>query len=127
MKRNTHQQNMVLDTILKLKGMHPSADTVYEQVKLSISTISRATVYRILNQLADEGIMQRIHISATADRYDCRLEHHYHMRCNKCGQVVDIDVPVMEDPFDQISQPAGCKITGHEIVFFGFCPDCQAG
>ena len=125
MARNTHQKQVVLETLLRLKGQHPTADSVFLEVKLVIPTISRATVYRILGQVAEQGIVQRIRIPAAADRYDDRLGHHHHMRCTACGQVTDVDMPPVENLGDQILDHHGYRVTGYEITFTGLCPSCE--
>jgi Fe2+ or Zn2+ uptake regulation protein len=99
---------------------------VYEQVAMDIPSISKATVYRILNQIAGEGeIVQRVQIPATAGRYDDHLGHHYHVRCNQCGLIADIDMPVMEDIYRSLPAAVGYEINGHDIVFNGVCAKCN--
>ena len=124
MKRNTHQQKMVLDTVLQMSGTHPNAQMIYEQVRQSIPSVSRTTVYRILNQIAKQGEIQRVRVPSAADIYDARQDVHHHMFCDKCGRVVDIDISFDEDINSAILEYTGHNIIGYTIVFNGFCPKC---
>ena len=126
MERNTHQKKIVLETVSQMKGLHPTADAVYEKVKGIIPSVSRATVYRILNRLAENHVIRRIKIPGAADIYDTTLEEHYHLRCNACGGFMDIDVPIIEDLCYKVNPSAAYTITGYDIVFNGYCPKCRA-
>lgn len=124
MKRNTHQKQTVLNVLESMRGEHPTAETVYERVLQIIPTISRATVYRILSQYADQGTIAQLHIRESADRYDDLLEPHYHLLCTSCKRVLDLEAPRYEKiPLPQYDD-SGCKITGVELTFLGICPDC---
>ena len=125
MKRNTHQQKAVSDTLYQLKGRHPSADTVYDEVKKSMQFISKATVYRILNQMAEENIIQKVRLMSSADRYDICTDRHYHMVCNGCGTVYDIETEPLTGLCDRAIQSDSYEITGYELVFTGECLVCK--
>ena len=60
---------------------HPSPDEVYKEVHNLHPSISRATVYRVLNKLADKGELLKVHMPNTADRFDFRTDNHIHMFC----------------------------------------------
>lgn len=126
MKRNTHQKNMVKDALLRLQGQHPSADQIYEKVRVFMPTISKATVYRILNQLAEDGTVQRVRMPSSADRYDDCMIDHCHVSCSKCGKVFDLHVPVLLEEI-QHHLPASTEymITDYTLVLKGICTMCQ--
>jgi Fe2+ or Zn2+ uptake regulation protein len=128
MGRNTHQKQTILNAVKSLRGWHPTAETVYEQVSQTIPSISRATVYRILNQFAEQGVIAQLHVPESADRYDDWLAPHYHLLCNSCKRVVDLtdfhfDFGKFQLPPDDV---AGCRITGMELIFLGVCPECAS-
>ena len=124
MERNTHQKKMVLDTLKKLETQHPTATKIYECIKVEMPSISLATVYRILNTFVEQGVVKRVPVPSEADRYDSTLYQHYHMRCNLCGKVKDVDVPVIENISFDLNQPSGDVITGCDVVFSGVCSEC---
>ncbi len=124
MKRNTHQQQIVFNTVWELKGKHPTADELHEYIKPKMPSISRATVYRILNQFVSEKKLQKILVPSGADIYDCRLDTHLHIRCNNCGRTMDTDIPVIKDFIDILPKSPKYTITGYDIVFNGLCAEC---
>lgn len=124
MNRNTHQKKVILDTLLTFPISHPSADTVYQLVKEAIPSVSRATVYRILNRLSEQGVLQRIQIPGSPDRYDCRLDHHAHCLCGRCGKVLDMALPATENLVDKLPNSMDFRVTGYDIIFSGFCSAC---
>ena len=122
-ERNTFQKSLIKDVVLN-SCTHPSADAVYDKVKETCPNISRATVYRVLSDLADKGEVFRVRVLDGPDRFDKTLRKHYHVKCAKCGRVVDTGYSCSED-IEKLAE-AGCefKITGHEIIFEGICPEC---
>ena len=122
-ERNTYQKNLIRETVLNLKT-HPSADEIFEIVRESCPTISRATVYRVLNDLAEKGEVYRVRVANGSDRYDSTLCDHCHVKCNDCGKVSDVDVPGIEEIEDHVENSQGYLITGHSILFEGVCPEC---
>lgn len=123
--RNTVQRALVLDAVRSLHN-HPTSADVYEKVRLQHPGISRATVYRNLNVLADRGDVLRVEISDGADRYDFCTTPHYHAKCRVCGCVVDIDMPYLADLADEVADAHGFSIEGHQIAFTGLCAACSA-
>ena len=125
--RNTVQRSIIEGTLRSLAN-HPSADEVYEAVHAKHPTISKATVYRTLGRLADEGVIGRVRINNGADRFDHQTFAHYHVRCIRCGRVDDVVVPVLDERVERMAERAsGYAICGHTLQFDGVCPACQAG
>lgn len=122
--RNTLQKEIILKAVNKLHN-HPTAEMVYKEVIRDYPRISKATVYRNLNQMAQKAIIMRIQVPGTADRYDFQTHDHYHLKCKLCDKVLDIDVPYM-DMLDQIDlRSQGFEIENHTIIFEGICPHCS--
>jgi Fe2+ or Zn2+ uptake regulation protein len=125
MERNTHQKQSILNALESLRGMHPTAEMVYECVSERIPTISRATVYRVLNQFAEQGAVLQLHVPASGDHYDNKTEPHFHMLCSSCKRVLDIFAPQYNIELPR-GDASGCHIMGFELLFMGLCPDCAA-
>lgn len=124
-KRNTVQRAIVLDTVRKLQ-CHATADEVYAEIIKTCPSISRATVYRNLQQLCELGEIKKREIPSSPDRYDHILSDHYHARCTLCGKVLDVDMDYQQELLTQVKNSHGFALTGHDIIFRGICPDCQA-
>ena len=124
-KRNTVQKGIVFDVFHGMHN-HPSAGMVYEAVQEKFSGISKATVYRLLAEAAEEGKIQRLKLTDANDRYDITVNKHYHVVCRCCGAVADVDAEV-----DDIGIADGAQ--GHEgflvenchVEFVGICENCQ--
>ena len=67
--RNTIQKKIIFNTLRDIDG-HPTAKEVYEKLHSKHATISRATVFRVLNNLANAGHINRIRILDNSDIYD---------------------------------------------------------
>jgi Fur family transcriptional regulator, peroxide stress response regulator len=75
---------------------HPTAEQVFVSVRGQIANISLATVYKALEALVDAGMATRLGDGAGPARYDGRSEAHYHFRCEKTGEIIDL--PLEYDP-----------------------------
>ena len=121
--RNTIQRTVVLETVKRLK-CHATANEIYEAVIRDYPTISRATVYRNLQQLSETGLVCKREMPNGADCYDHICTDHYHVRCVRCGRVFDVDMDYIPDLQKSIKDTHGFEFTGHDIIFKGICPDC---
>ncbi len=122
-KRNTIQGQLVLNAIKQL-GNHPTADDVYNHVEKSYPNISKATVYRNLNSLAEDGMILKIQVPDAADRFDHVLEKHYHIKCMKCQEFSDLDLDYMYELDDKVALLTNYKILSHDVAFKGICQKC---
>ena len=116
---------MILDT-LRAYPIHPTAEELYTVLKDTVGvTVSLATVYRNLGQLADAGMILRIPVPNSPDRFDGTLSPHHHMRCEKCGRVTDIPEGAVPEICSCAAKATGLRITGCGILFHGICRDCE--
>lgn len=103
---------------------HPTADTVYINVRQQFPNISLGTVYRNLNLLAELGEAVKIITPNGGVHFDGRTQPHYHFTCNCCGNVYDLEL----DELDCINEAAGKNFEGiinnHSLMFYGTCKNC---
>jgi Fur family ferric uptake transcriptional regulator len=125
--RNTEQRTVILEELRKCRN-HPVADELYLQVRRRLPHISLGTVYRNLELLASQGIIQRLDIGPGQKRFDPVTERHGHFRCTGCGAVEDLPFQV------QLPQPSRRHpwvrqrvITGGQAEYIGLCPSCAGG
>ena len=121
--RNTLQRRLVLETVQRLRR-HPTAEEIFQEIAAENTLISKATVYRNLKILSEQGEILHIPIPNGADRFDFRTMPHYHMACRGCERVFDVDLPYQADLNDRAQAQSGLKIESHLIVFRGLCPMC---
>ncbi|NCB52670.1 MAG: transcriptional repressor [Clostridia bacterium] len=123
--RNTAQRKLVLD-IVRNRGDHPAADQIYEEARRKDPHISRGTVYRNLNILAELGEIKRLPMPVGPDHFDFRMDTHYHFNCRSCGAVVDAGLPYNEELSSISPGIAGYKTEWHRLILVGLCPACRA-
>ncbi len=122
-RRNTRQKEIVLEEV-QSRFDHPSAQEIYSEVRKKDSRISKGTVYRNLKELTRTGQINHIPVPG-ADRYDLRVERHYHIMCVSCGSLVDACVEYENELDDTVGVKNGYIVLGHQTVFEGICPQCQ--
>jgi Fur family ferric uptake transcriptional regulator len=91
--------------------------------------VSRASVYRILDELEHLGLVQRVEIGQAMVRYERAggsEEHHHHLVCDACGLVMPFSDPGLERAIRSLSERVPLAVSEHEIVLRGACRDCAA-
>ena len=121
-QRFSQQRERIYEAV-RTSMEHPSAQMVYDALRPEMPRLSLGTVYRNLHQMAQEGRLREL--EGPVARFDAVLPSHTHIRCVRCGQVADLELPY--DPaLDREAAGDGWVITGHELVFNGICPACGA-
>ena len=120
------KQRDCIQTFLMSRYDHPTAETVYLNIREDFPKISLATVYRNLSLLAELGEIQKISTGNGPDRFDAVTASHNHFVCNCCGNVIDLEMESISH-IDEIARKSfQGTIEGHSIHFYGSCPDCLA-
>lgn len=119
----SRQREVILET-LKENVVHPTAEYLYAILKEKEPNISLATLYRNLNQLAENDIIKKIDGLESSSHYDHNTHEHYHFICDKCKRVYDISADVAPDIVQKAEQQTGFLIKKHDIVFNGLCREC---
>ena len=83
------------------------------------------TVYRNLNILMDQGLIKKIDFGSTYDRFDANIGPHYHFICERCGAIMDLQLPIDESLNQRVNQATPHAARRHRIEFFGVCDRCQ--
>ena len=114
--------------VLRAVSRHPhaTADAVAESAREEIGTISRQSVYNVLNVLTDKGIIRRIQPADSPARYEDRIgDNHHHLVCRSCGKTEDVCCAVGDAPCLTAKSHHGFKIDEAEVIYWGTCPTCQ--
>lgn len=122
--RMTSQRRVILD-IVRASRTHPTADEVYERVRRKLPKISLATVYRNLEALSREGLINKLELGSSQKRFDPLIDDHYHIRCSVCHKIEDVPKQPGQQIDSMIKKISKYKITGHTLEFTGICPECQ--
>lgn len=118
------RQRESIKEYLNSTDTHPTADTVYMNVKQEFPNISLGTVYRNLNLLADIGEAVKISTPYGGDRFDGCTKPHYHFCCTKCGSVIDLDLKELDFINEAANQNFDGIIENHSMMFYGTCGEC---
>lgn len=124
--RMTRQRKAILEELRKV-NTHPAADEIYEMVKKRLPRISLGTVYRNLERLVSLNLIRKLDAGSGPNRYDGRVENHYHVRCVRCGRVEDINVECRPEIERIAKENSDYEIVGHVLEFTGLCPMCREG
>ena len=120
----TQQRKIILEELRKMDN-HPSADEVYEMVRLRLPRISLGTVYRNLEVLSELGEIQKLELSGSLKRFDWNTNKHYHIRCLHCNRVDDAPIAPLNQLENELYETTVFEIIGHNLEFTGLCPECS--
>ncbi len=87
-----------------------------------------ASIYRALDLLEKEGLVQRFDVGDSAARYEPALptgEHHHHLVCERCGEVKAFEDEGLERAISRLARKVDFAIDGHDVTLTGRCPDCS--
>ncbi len=121
--KRSKQRDMIKDFLISRKD-HPTADTVYMNLRQENPTLSLGTVYRNLTLLSEIGEIQRLRVGDGVDHFDADISSHYHFICSKCGSVIDLDMEAIDHIADIAGTNFGGHIDGHVTYFYGTCENC---
>lgn len=123
---NRSVQRDVIMEVLRSTASHPTAEWIYEKARNKLPNISLGTVYRNLNALVAAGAIIKVQGTFDKDRFDGNSHRHAHMVCDKCGSVIDIDLPKELDlaNLNAVKSDNGVIVNDYSIVYRGICNQC---
>jgi len=120
----TIQRRALLEAVLD-RDDHPTANQVFEAVRVGNPRISRATVHRNLELLSEMGVITKTCHTGGVFRYDARVDIHHHLICLRCNSVVDID----DDNLSSLTVPDtsafGFEVSDFRVQLRGICRNCR--
>lgn len=122
--RATEQRRVIVEE-LRRSRRHPTANEIYELVKVKLPRISLGTVYRNLEILSENGEIRKLEMAGSRRRFDGTMENHFHVKCVKCDRVSDAKLPLVRDILDSLKELEGYEIVLSHLEFSGVCPECR--
>jgi Fe2+ or Zn2+ uptake regulation protein len=120
------RQRAAVYAYLRASDCHPTAEQVFAAVRCQLPHVGLATIYKALEALVDAGLATRLADSTGPARYDGRSDAHYHLRCERTGQVRDLPLPYDPHLLDKIAPELvetlgrmGFTLTGHHLELVG--------
>ncbi len=117
----------ILELFQKSELRHLSAEDVYRLLVAEHSDIGLATVYRVLTQFEQAGLLSRNHFEAGKAVYELNDEqHHDHLVCLDCGHVEEFYDAEIEQRQSAIARDRGFSLTDHALSLYAHCvkADC---
>ena len=116
----------VLSVLEKSEVRHLSADEVYRNLLEDDESIGLATVYRVLTQFEDAGLVIRHNFEGGHSVFELNdADHHDHMICVKCGSVTEFFDRRIEEQQEKVAHDHGFTIQDHSLTLFGTCKRCN--
>lgn len=113
----------ILEVLQANKAGHLSAEDVYRKLMDDNEDIGLATIYRVLSQFEDAGLVIRHHFEDGHALFELEQGHHDHIVCVKCGRIEEFYDAEIESRQRDIAERAGFDLSKHTLVLYG---ECQA-
>lgn len=129
----TKQKEILMNYLQTIPGVHFTAGDICEYMKTQGAQVGQSTIYRRLEQLVDEGVLNKYIVdgaSAACFEYMEKGSHGneevcYHCKCEKCGKLIHLHC-------DEIKEIQRHLLKGHQFqmdprrtVFYGLCETCK--
>ena len=116
----------ILQILESSKVHHLSAEDVYKHLLQNDEEIGLATVYRVLTQFEDAGLVIRHHFEGGHSVFELSSDdHHDHLVCVKCGRVEEFHDEEIERRQRNIAAERNFELTDHNLNLYGLCPACK--
>ena len=123
----TLPRRKILDILEKNKDAHLSAEEIYRVLVQAGEEIALATVYRVLTQFAEAGIVVKHNFESGQSVFELHNgTHHDHLVCVKCGYVEEFIDDLIERRQKEIASSVGFNMTDHSLNIYGICKNCQS-
>jgi Fur family ferric uptake transcriptional regulator len=124
--RLTRPRRALADLIAAHDG-HFTAAELEEAARRRGIGVSRATMFRALDLLAELEVLERIDLPNGEHAYvPCVQAHHHHLVCSRCGRVSEVEDCGVAEAVAEIARRTGYRIESHRLELFGLCRHCQA-
>lgn len=131
----TSQRGIIID-LLNNKSGHLSAEEIFFELKSKYNNIGLTTVYRTLELLVQNGILNKFDFGDGRARYELISEtkhknHHHHLVCSSCKKIIDYnefineEIELLKKTEKALEKKYNFVINNHLIHFYGLCKDCQ--
>ncbi len=127
--RMTSQRRAIL-TVIETAKRHLDANQILRRVKTTDATVDRATLYRTINLLKRQGLIDELdlmHIRGEGHYYERKVgRDHIHMTCLRCGAVTEVVNEQFDSLRTQLEHDARFEILVARLEIGGYCSKCRA-
>lgn len=121
------RQREALINLLQKEDYPMTIDQIVEKLKQNKHPMNLSTVYRIVDSLYDNHIVEKTYSSINnATLIQLHTPHHQHyLICQMCHKMVPIENCPMHSIIDSIEESKNFKVISHSLEIIGICEDCQ--
>ncbi len=105
-----------------------TAHEIDEKLRRGKAAVGRASVYRVLEQLEELGLVRKLDVAQGTASYE-RVEpsgvHHHHVVCRRCGRIEPFTDEGLESSISHVSGKVEFDVDEHDVVLRGLCPRCS--
>ena len=130
-KYKTKQREVLLGYFEARPGVHITASDVCEYCRKQGASIGQSTVYRQLDSLVSEGILNKYIIDGNSPacfEYVSEDSHEedvcFHCKCEKCGKLIHLQCEELEEIQEHLYKEHSFKLNPMRTVFYGLCDEC---
>lgn len=132
-KYNTKQREVLLDYLRTVPGEHITAADVCRYFREQGTPIGQSTIYRQLESLVDEGLINKYIIDGTTpacfeyagEESHADAEICFHCKCEKCGKLIHMHCEELNEIKEHLFSHHGFNVNSMRTVFYGVCKDCS--
>lgn len=127
----TKQREAVLDYIISRRDSHVTVNQICDYFSEKEAPIGVATVYRYLDKLVEQGLVQKYVLEGSAGacfQYVDKEEsctRHFHLKCEHCGKLIHLECSHFEALFNHIIDEHQFTVNPFRTVIYGVCKDCK--
>ena len=123
----TYPRIRILQIFESSEVRHLSAEDIHEQLKNDELELGLATIYRVLTQFEQAGLLSRHFFEGGRAVFELNKgDHHDHLICTQCGKVVEFYDPQIEKLQNKVAEKYGFALESHAHYLYATCEDCQA-
>ena len=116
-------QRLKIVSMIERHG-HINIEELYREMREEFPSVSLATIYKNINQMVENGLVQEVKLPTQKSVYEIVKEPHLHMVCDRCHKIEDIVIGT-DKIIEEAEKVSGYKILDSFITLRGICPECQ--
>ena len=129
---NTRPRDRILKSISSFETAHFTVSDVVARLRAEGQTVGRATVYRTVERMAEDGELRKYIVDGTTAACYQRVEgnsgascrEHFHLKCEKCGRLIHAECEELRKIVSHMKEEHRFLIDSSKTVFYGLCEDC---
>ena len=123
-QKHFKKRDAILDYLRQSKA-HPSAETIYTNLKTQIPNLAMGTVYRNLTLFKQQGMVSSVATVSGVERFDANTAPHVHFICTDCDAVIDLHEMDIPETLNATAESfCGGQVAGCQLSFTGICRNC---